>query len=281
MATLSAPVTSVSLSRAEDRYLGAVRRVAFHPVAAFLMASGLVSGGVWGGLWGAMIFAFMAFTVVALAARSRGLRGWAARQARAEERQRRAGERVGRLERSGSDRMRQLNELNRLVDQLEDGDAAADVKCFELEDLLDRYVDLASAHARYVEAARRGDFTLTTSFGADADCPDEAHRELRQAVVVRRLKHREGCRQRAVELEWELDTIVELIQLIEQWSLCSNLDAEMREDVQRRLADLDAIEGAHHQLTLTCERPARLRLEIGGDEPTPRGEASVRIKSVR
>jgi hypothetical protein len=225
------------------------RLLVAHPAVLLFTAIGLITGVCLAGLWGMTAVALSAVSLAVVATRSDSLREWAARHRTIAERQRRTLARTTRLEAGAADRTRQLAELNRVVEQIEDGDSVFESADLGLQDLLDRYVDLAIAHTCYLDAARRADLRFPSPV-LDGEPPidDDPDRQLRRELAARRHRHRHECRRRAAELEAEIDAIVEFIQLVDQKAACPTFDVERRDEVQRRLWELVALETAHRQL---------------------------------
>jgi hypothetical protein len=240
--------TAHAVSPGRETGRAAVRYIVFHPLAVVLLAFALLFGGWLGGMVGVTLAAVLAVGLTGTAARSRALRTWAGRHVALEERRRRTFQRARRLEAAAAERTRQFAELSRMVEQIEDDDSAVESTRLELQDLLDRYIDLAVAHARYVDASRRADLRMVSVFGEDFALGDAATRKLRQELLARRAQHKDECRRRALELESELESIVEFLQLVDQKAACPVFDLELEEEVQRRLGELDTLEQAHRQL---------------------------------
>jgi hypothetical protein len=220
-----------------------------HPSGVTALMVGLCMGAWLGGLVGAFIGLLSGLALVAgssrLAAVRRLIDGYRAER----QRRRRTAARERRLALAGPVRRAEFAELTARVDEIE-RDHAAEVDRFDLQELLDCYVDLAVSHQRLIEAVQRADraplWEAATSPGrAEAGA---ASRQRRQ-ILARRLRHRDECRTRAQERAEELDAIAEFIQLVGELTTCPSVDGAAPQEIERRLWELEAQESALRQLS--------------------------------
>jgi hypothetical protein len=152
-------------------------------------------------------------------------------------RQRRAERRSAReeaLDRAGVGRD-QLAELQTLVDEIHRTDAGRAERRFELEDLLDHYVQLAVSHEKCLRALRQTDRNeLVRALREQVP----GTRGGRRALVERRLRCWDECRARADRLAEEIATLVELVRLLGQQAACPEPLID-HEALARRIADLE------------------------------------------
>lgn len=163
-------------------------------------------------------------------------------------RQRRAARRRGREDRLEMYSMarEQLVELHQALDELERLDGGRIERRFELEELLDHYVDVALAHDRCLRALRstdRGDLLRQLR---EQRALEGGGSRSRQKLLERRVEVWDTCRRRADRLADEMASISELIRLLVQRASCPEVPD--LDDVTRRLLDLDDADAALREL---------------------------------
>jgi hypothetical protein len=181
----------------------------------------------------------------ALVARARRRRVLAARRARTQAR-------MQALEEASAERVRELAHLTLLVDQMEDRGSGLEVGHLELQQLLDRYVQLALATERGLQAARRAELCFPAPRLA-TESPDPAAARLRDELHRRRVRRAARCRSLAAHLELELAAIVDFITYVDEEIACPDLDPG-DPSIGHRLADLDELLDARRQLTEAAAR---------------------------
>lgn len=151
-----------------------------------------------------------------------------------------------RLARAGSSRRGELDELNRLIEQIEECDAD-EAGRLELGELVDLYVEIAVMIESYRGASLRcGPLTD----GEEKEPPAaSSSRRLHRDLVRRRIAHREECARRARELEAQLDALLEFVRLVAQRALCPASDELLDRRLEERIWQLDACESALRQLS--------------------------------
>lgn len=138
-----------------------------------------------------------------------------------------------------------LIELTALVQAVELNDAAA-ARRYELEGLLDHYVDVAVALKRYERLiAANGRDELVTDLLLFQDDPSAA---ARVRILEHRLRCHDQCVVAAKKLRAQSDAIVELLRLIAQRSAMPELPDDT-DAIERRLADVESTEAALGELT--------------------------------
>jgi len=209
-----------------------------HPISTLTMLTG-VSLGIY--LSSALVVVLMiAISLVAaygLAGRGRfqkSIDTYVSRQRRAERR----AVREEALDRAGLGR-EQLVELQTIIEEIHRTDDGKAESRFELEDLLDHYVQLAVAHERCLRALRQTDRNeLARSLREPAPLARN-----RRALLERRLRCWDECRARADHLAEEIATLVELVRLLGQQASIPDplLDPEA---LARRISDLEEDDAA-------------------------------------
>lgn len=149
---------------------------------------------------------------------------------------------------AGPPRQAQFGELRTLVEDVE-RTAAHEATQFELQALLDQFVQLAIDHQRCLDAIRIATSDLPTEVAPAPSMLSMRRRE----IVARRLQHRETAVLRAHCLADELGTIDELIRLIAQRAACPILETEVDREVSaticRQLWELDELDAAYAQIS--------------------------------
>lgn len=179
------------------------------------------------------------------AARYRCVRAHVDGQERIKRRLAREARRIRRLRPSGGARMHHYTELRQLVDEVERIDPREATR-FELQDLLDHFVDVAVDHQRCVEALRlAGASALPLSSGMT-----DAHRSPRRRDILRRrIEQRDACLHTMEQLTDELEGIDELIRLIAQRAAAAPVRVEIGREIDRRLWEIDEVDAAMRQLS--------------------------------
>jgi hypothetical protein len=153
--------------------------------------------------------------------------------------------RVGKLRSTGPVRLHQYFELRGLVAETEKRDAR-EANRFELQELLEHFVSLASHHQQCLDALRvGGSYDLPFAIPID---PTRSKR--RREIQARRLRHRDACIARIERIADELEAVDELIRLVAQRVACPIDDLEtIDREIDRRLGELDEIDDALQQLS--------------------------------
>ncbi|HEU5058513.1 MAG TPA: hypothetical protein VFU21_18400 [Kofleriaceae bacterium] len=151
------------------------------------------------------------------------------------------------LERAGSSRRSELDELTALVEEVAERDPD-ECERLELEELVDLYVEMAILAESYRNAARR-----STGLAGDGDAylfqrTPAAGARLRRDLVRRRIAHRDECNRKVAELEAELDAVVEFVRLVAQRAACPAGREPLEPQLERRVWELDARDTAMRQL---------------------------------
>lgn len=225
--------------------LGYVRGAVGSPVCIAVAIFAACVGLGYAGIIGAFIAMTAMLGLGAMSTRSSAVRHHIDQQRVLRERCRREIGRLKRLKASGPVRQQQYIELRDLVEQIERMDAAEAAR-FELQDLLEHFVSLATHHQRCLDALR-----LAGSHDLPQAIPiTDAHRsKRRREIMARRLRHREECLRRIDRLSDELEAIDELVRLIAQRVACPSLDTELDREIERRLWELDEVDAALDQLS--------------------------------
>jgi hypothetical protein len=224
-------------------------RAAAHPSGVTALVFGLCLGAWIGGIAGTALGLLGGLVVVAVAAGSPGVRRLIDIHLAERERSRRALERERRLSIAGPLRRAEFGELSALVDEIERAHADR-IERFELQELLDDYVELAVHHQRLIEAVQRADRApLWQAATARASADLTPASKQRQEILARRLQHRDQCRTRATQRAEELDAIAEFIHLVSEITSCPCLDPGAHQELERRMWELDAQQTALRQLS--------------------------------
>jgi len=240
LAILAPPSQALTARHTSLAYMrGAIGSPVCVAFAVFAACVGLGYAGLLGA-FAAMI------TVVGLgvtSTRYRFVRRHLDRQAEIRERCKRESLRLRQLRSSGPVRQQQYIELRELVEQIERTDAVEAAR-FDLQDLLEHFVRLATSHQRCLEALR---------LAGSHDLPQNAfsldRSKRRRDIVARRMKHREECLRRVERLSDEIEAIDELVRLVAQRVACPAIDPELGREIERRLWELDEVDAAYDQLS--------------------------------
>lgn len=146
---------------------------------------------------------------------------------------------------SGGARMHHYTELRQLVEEVERLDPREAVR-FELQDLLDHFVDVAVDHQRCVEALRLAGASALPLSSSMTD----AHRSsVRRDILRRRIEQRDACLRTMEQLADELEGTDELIRLIAQRAATAPVRVEVGRELERRLWEMDEVDAAMRQLS--------------------------------
>jgi len=241
---LATPPPALTVRNTSLSYVrGAVGSPVCVAVAVFAACVGLG----YAGLIGAMLAMFAVCAIGATSTRYRFVRRHLDRQAQIRDRCRRESQRLRQLRPTGPVRQQQYIELRELVEQIERTDAS-EASRFDLQDLLDHFVRLATSHQKCLEALRlAGTHDLPqTTLAIDTT---NSRSKRRRDIIARRLKHREECLNRVERLADELEAVDELVRLVAQRVACPSIDPELGREIERRLWELDEVDAALDQLS--------------------------------
>lgn len=168
-------------------------------------------------------------------------------------RAKRESERQRMLKPTGPVRQQQYIELRDLVAEIERIDPG-EAKRFELQDLLDQFIALASKHQRCLDSLRLAGGSDLPHALPEVTCPGttsltRGRSTRRREILARRIRHRDECFRRIEQLVDELDAIDELIRLVAQRSACPSVESDIGRDIERRLWELDEVDHAIDQLS--------------------------------
>ena len=161
------------------------------------------------------------------------------------ERRERHDRRERRLERGGSTRRTELDELNTLVAEIHERDPDTCAR-LELEELVDLYVEMAILVESYRGSARRSNGLIGDEHRLLPG--DGSNGRLRRDLVRRRIAHRDECMRKVDELEAELDAVIEFVRLVAQRVVCPTASDPLEPQLERRVWELDARDTALRQL---------------------------------
>jgi len=232
---------ALAVQRTGLRYVGgAVGSPVCVATAVFAACAGLGFAG----MYGAVLALLAVIGLAAMASRSEVVRRHLEAQTRLRERCRREANRLKQLRPTGPVRQQQYIELRDLVEQVERTDATEAAR-FELQDLLDHFVQLSLHHQRCLEAVRlAGSHELPTISISEA-----ARSKRRREILARRMRHREECLERVDRLADEIDAADELVRLVAQRVACPTIEPDFEREIERRLWELDEVEAALRQLS--------------------------------
>lgn len=224
--------------------LSYIRGAVASPVCVALSIFAACVGLGYAGFLGSMIAMFSIVSLGVSSTRFRFVRNYLDRQSEAQIRAVREGRRLRALRPSGPVRQTQYVELRSLVEDLEKN-APTDATRFELQDLLDHFVQLSVAHQKCIDALR------LAGAGDLSPIPITHNRrsKRRREIQTRRARHRDECIARIERLTDELEATDELIRLIAQRAACPSLDSELDRELDRRLWELDEVDEALAQLS--------------------------------
>ena len=220
-----------------------VRGAMLHPTSVTVLSTAVCFAACYAGMFAAMVTVVGALMIAVGATRSpfvrRHLDGWAARQRHRQ----RDHMRTRRVEIAGPARAHQYRELADLVEEIEEADPNASNR-FELEGLLDQFVELARCHHRCVESLR---------FAPSGDSPFIERSRMRSDILARRVRRREDTARRIAKLSDELAAIDELLHLIAHHVAATPFSADTAAELDRRLWELDEVESAMAELHTETE----------------------------
>jgi hypothetical protein len=223
-------------TRSPTHYL---RGALLHPMSVPIVSSGLYFAVCYAGVLAALFTGFGAIAIAAVATRSAFVRAqldhWAAGQ-RQRERDR---SRMRRVELCGPARAQQYRQLSDLAEEIEGIDAHAATR-FELEGLLEQFVETSRALHRCVESLR---------FAPAGDAPFVERSRTRSDIQARRVRRREDTTKRIAELSDELSAIDEMLHLIAHSVHTAGGVTDLRGELDRRMWELDEVERAMAELT--------------------------------
>jgi len=197
------------------------------------------------GVLGALLAAFALVGICfAAATRSRFVQRCLDRQTANRARARRDSSRQRALGRAGAARQQQYSELRDLVDGIECSDPL-EAQRFELQELLDYFVQLSVGHQRCLESLR---ISGVVEPSATTPISEKPRAKDRHGIMARRSRHREQCTARIERIADEIESADELIRLVAQRVVCANLDPLIDREIDRRLAELDEVDAALSQL---------------------------------
>jgi hypothetical protein len=139
----------------------------------------------------------------------------------------------------GAVRRQQYSDLYDLVGDIERL-GPSEAERFELQDLLDHFVHLATMQKRYLDAVEIADSSVKPT--------EEEGSSQRLAIFQRRMRHRDECKKRSDRISEELDSIRELVRLVAQRVACPESDVDLDHEIERRLWGLDAADEAQGHL---------------------------------
>ncbi|HEY0480770.1 MAG TPA: hypothetical protein VGD37_24820 [Kofleriaceae bacterium] len=212
-------------------------------VAATLFAACLGVG--YAGLLGAVIATLVVLVLGVNMSRYRRVREYLDVQARLQTRARRHCRRLKQVRRTSPVRLRHYDELRVLVEEIERLDECEAAR-FELQDLLDHFVELAVHHQRCIDALR---LSRADALPAMPPLPEIGRSSRRGEIIQRRIRHRDECVRRMAQITDEIEGVDQLIRLVAQRTACANLDVELDREIDRRLWELDEVDSALHQLS--------------------------------
>lgn len=234
-----------ALATRGDSALAYVRGALVSPVCISAAVFAACIGVGLAGILGAMIAITTIAMLGAMSTRYPSVRRHLDRQARVRERCQREAGRIKKLRPTGPVRLQQYLELRSLVEEIERTDPDEATR-FELQDLLEHFVTLATAQQRCLDALRLvGSHELPQAIALHEATRSKRRRE----IQARRMRHREECLQRIDRLSDELEACDELIRLLAQRVACPQSDAELDREIDRRLWELDEVDAALRQLS--------------------------------
>jgi hypothetical protein len=233
------------MSPATTSRVGYLRGAIVSPVCVATTLFAACLGVGYAGVLGAVIAALVVLTLGANMSRYRRVRAYIDGQARIQARARRHCRRLKQVRRTSPVRLRHYDELRALVEEIERLDEAEAAR-FELQDLLDHFVQLAVSHQRCIDALRlsRADALPTTP-----PLPEAGRSSRRSDIIQRRIRHRDNCVRRMAEITDEIEGIDQLVRLVAQRTACGSLDVELDRELDRRLWEADEVDDALHQLS--------------------------------
>ncbi len=223
-------------TRSPTRY---VRGALFHPMSVPIVSTALYFAVCYAGVLAAVFTAIGAIAIAGLAARSAFVRAQLDQWAASQRRRQRDRFRMRRVEVCGPARAHQYRELSDLAEEIESVDPSASNR-FELEGLLEQFVESSRAHHRCVESLR---------FAPAGDAPFVERSRMRSDIQARRVRHREDTTKRIAELSDDLSAIDEMLHLIAHSVHTTGSATDVRAELDRRLWELDEVDNAMAEIT--------------------------------
>jgi hypothetical protein len=237
----------VSISPHAQTALTYVRGALFNPVSLSVMAFAVCVGVGYAGMVGALVAALAFVALGTSATRYKFIRTQLDKQFEYRVRQKREAERMKLLKPTGPVRQQQYAELRDLVSEIERQDEA-EAERFELQSLLDHFIQLAVSHQKCLDSLR---LAGSSDLPRALPLPDPHRSHHRREIMQRRLRHRDECVRRIERLADELEAIDELVRLCAQRVACPSLEGELDREIERRLWELDEVDAALHSLSAT------------------------------
>lgn len=235
----------VSISPQTQTALTYVGGALFNPVSISVMAFAVCVGVGYAGMFGALLAVLTFVTLGTCATRYKYVRQQLDRQFEYRRCQKREGDRMKLLKPTGPVRQQQYCDLRDLVTEIEKTDAA-EASRFELQPLLDHFINLAVSHQKCLDSLRlAGSSDLPRSL----PLPDPNRSVRRREIMARRLRHRDECVRRIERLADELEAVDELVRLVAQRVACPQLEGDLDREIERRLWELDEVDAALSQLS--------------------------------
>jgi hypothetical protein len=222
-----------------------VRGAVASPVCVATAVFAACVGLGYAGLIGALLATLAVMTLGASTVRYRFVQRHLDHQAELRERSRREARRLKALRPTGPVRQQQYIELRDLVEEVERVDIS-DAQRFELQDLLDHFVHLATSHQRCLDSLR---ISGGTELPAAIPITEATKSKRRREILMRRIRHRDECMRRIERLADELESVDELVRLVAQRAACPALEPDVDREIERRLWELDEMDAAMSQLS--------------------------------
>jgi hypothetical protein len=211
-----------------------VRGALFHPMSIPIVSTALYFAVCYAGVLAAVLTAVGAIALAAVSTRSAFVRAQLDRWAAGQRQRQRDRVRMRRVEVCGPARAHQYRELSDLAEEIEAIDANAPSR-YDLEGLLEQFVETSRAHHRCVESLR---------FAPAGDAPFVERSRMRSDIQARRVRRREDTTKRIAELADELAAIDEMLHLIAHSVHTSGSATDVRAELDRRMWELDEVDSA-------------------------------------
>ena len=211
-----------------------VRGALFHPMSIPIVSTALYFAVCYAGVLAAVLTAVGAIALAAVSTRSAFVRAQLDRWAAGQRQRQRDRVRMRRVEVCGPARAHQYRELSDLAEEIEAIDANAPSR-YDLEGLLEQFVETSRAHHRCVESLR---------FAPAGDAPFIERSRMRSDIQARRVRRREDTTKRIAELADELAAIDEMLHLIAHSVHTSGSATDVRAELDRRMWELDEVDSA-------------------------------------
>jgi hypothetical protein len=216
-----------------------VRGALFHPMSVPIVSTALYFAVCYAGVLAAVLTAVSAIAIAAVATRSAFVRAQLDHWAAGQRQRQRDRVRMRRVEVCGPARAHQYRELSDLAEEIEAVDANAPSR-YDLEGLLEQFVETGRAHHRCVESLR---------FAPAGDAPFVERSRMRSDIQARRVRRREDTTKRIAELSDELAAIDEMLHLIAHSVHTSGGATDVRAELDRRMWELDEVDNAMAEIT--------------------------------